>query len=99
MSSSSLGNKVPYYIVFPNEPLFHISPQVFGCMCFVHDVCPSLDKLSAPSIKHILLGYSCLHKGYQCYSQDTKRYCMSASVTLSDFMNILVSWLLKLTKQ
>lgn len=27
--SSSLENKVPYSILFPKDPLFHISPRVF----------------------------------------------------------------------
>jgi len=81
MSSSSLKNKVPYSILFPKEPLFHITPRVFGCLCFVHDMCPGLDKLSARSIKCVFLGYSRLQKGYRCYSPDTKKYYMTAHVT------------------
>ena len=78
---SSLKNKVPYSILFPKEPLFHITSRVFGCVCFVHDMSPSLHKLSARSIKCVFLGYSRLQKGYQCYSPETKKYYMTAHVT------------------
>jgi len=49
--SSSLENKTPHSILFPNEPLYHVSPKVFGCTCFVHDVSLGLDKLTARAIK------------------------------------------------
>jgi len=81
MPSSSLNHKVSFSILFPNNPLFHTSPRVFGCVCFVHDVSPELDKLSARSLKCVFLGYSRLQKGYRCYSPETKKYYMSANVT------------------
>ena len=63
MPSSSLNHKVPFLILFPYNPLFHSSPRVFGCVCFVHDMSPRLDKLSARSLKCVFLGYSRLQKG------------------------------------
>ena len=60
MPSSSIENKVPHSIIFPNDPLYRVSPRVFGCTCFVHNVSPGLDKLSAKAIKCVFLGYSCL---------------------------------------
>ena len=81
MPSSSLNHKVPFSILFPDNPLFHTSPRVFGCVCFVHDMSPGLDKLSARSLKCVFLGYSRLQKGYRCYSPETKKYYMSANVT------------------
>jgi len=72
MPFSSLDNKVPYSIVFSDEPLFSISPRIFGCMCFVHIMSLRLDKLSTRAIKRIFLGYSHLPKGYQCYSPTLK---------------------------
>jgi len=30
MTSSSLNHKDPFSILFPDNPLFHISPRVFG---------------------------------------------------------------------
>jgi len=56
MPSSSLESKVPYSILFPKELLFHIIPRVFGCVCFVHDISPGLDKLSIKAIKMCLPG-------------------------------------------
>nr|KYP63600.1 Retrovirus-related Pol polyprotein from transposon TNT 1-94 [Cajanus cajan] len=81
MPSSSLENKTPYSIIYPKEPLFHVSPRVFGCTCFVHNVSPGLDKLSARAIKCVFLGYSRLQKGYKCYSPKTRKFYMSADVT------------------
>lgn len=63
-SFSSLNNKVPYSILYPQEPIFHVLPRFFGCTCFVHNLSPSLDKPSARAIKCIFLGYSRLQKGY-----------------------------------
>jgi len=79
--TSSLENKIPHSILFPNEPLYHGSHKVFGCTCFVHDVSLGLDKLSARAIKCVFLGYSLLLKGYKCYSPTTRRYYMSVDVT------------------
>ena len=81
MPSSSLHNKIPHSIIFPNEPLYNVPPRVFGCTCFIHDLSPGLDKLSARAIKCVFLGYSRLRKGYRCYSPDTRKYYMSADVT------------------
>ena len=79
MPSSSLENQIPHSLVFPHDPLFHVSPKVFGCTCFVHDLSPGLDKLSARSVKCVFLGYSRLQKGYKCYSPTMRRYYMSAA--------------------
>ena len=40
MSSLVLNWVTPYHRLFPHNPLFHIDPKVFGCTCFVRDVCP-----------------------------------------------------------
>ncbi|RDX85032.1 hypothetical protein CR513_33831, partial [Mucuna pruriens] len=61
--------------------MYHVPPKVFGCVCFVHDVSPGRDKLSARAIKCVFLGYSRLQKGYKCYSPSTKRHYMSTDVT------------------
>jgi len=63
MPCSSLDNKTPYSILFIDEALFHVTPHVFGCVCFVHDMSPSQDKLSTRTIKYIFLGYSNLQEG------------------------------------
>jgi len=66
---------------FQINPLFHIPSRVFGCVCFVHNLSPGLDKLSAHALKCVFLGYSRLQKWYRCYSPETKKYYMSTNVT------------------
>jgi len=53
---------------------------MFGCVCFVHDLSPGLDKLSA-HVKCVFLGYSQLQTRYYCYSPKSKKYYMYVSVT------------------
>lgn len=81
MPSSVLNNKVPYSLLFPRDNPSKISPRVFGSTCFVHDLSPGRDKLSASAIKCIFLGYSTIQKGYRCYNPSTHRFYISASVT------------------
>ncbi|RVW95676.1 Retrovirus-related Pol polyprotein from transposon RE2 [Vitis vinifera] len=72
------------YSSFPSlsdQPLYFLSPRVFGCTCFVHILTPGQDKLSAKAMKCLFLGYSRLQKGYRCYSLETHRYFISADVT------------------
>ena len=81
MPSSVLKDQVPYSFVYPNAPLFSISPRTFGCTCFVHDFTPGKDKLSSRAVKCVFLGYSRTQKGYKCFSPDLRRYIISADVT------------------
>ena len=81
MPSSVLNNKIPHSILFPNSPLHPIPPRVFGSTCFVHNLSPGLDKLSARSLKCVFLGYHRSKKGYRCYSHTLQRYLISADVT------------------
>nr|CAN66416.1 hypothetical protein VITISV_044133 [Vitis vinifera] len=81
MSSSILHDQIPHSLIFPTQPLYFLSPCVFGCTCFVHTLTPGQDKLSAKATKCIFLGCSRLQKGYRCYSPDIHRYFLSADVT------------------
>ena len=81
MPSSILHNQIPHSLLFSNQPLYFLSPRVFGCTCFVHILTPGQDKLSAKAMKCLFLGYSRLQKGYRCYSLETHRYFISADVT------------------
>ena len=80
MPSSSIKNKIAHSILFPEEPLFHVDPRIFGCTCIVHNLSPGFDKLAARAIKCVFLGYSRLQKGYRCYSPAHNRYYISADV-------------------
>ena len=81
MPSSVLHDQIPHSLLFPDQPLYFLSPRVFGCTCFVHILTPSQDKFSAKATKCIFLDYSRLQKGYRCYSPQTHRYFLSAHVT------------------
>jgi len=72
MFSSSLENKTPHSIIFPNELLYHVSPNVFCPTCFVHDVSPSLDKLSARAVKYVFLRNLVYRKGTNVILQAPK---------------------------
>lgn len=64
-SSFFFNNKILYSILFPADPLYIVTPHVFGST-YVHDLTPGFDKLSACaiSIKQIFLGYSQIQQGY-----------------------------------
>ena len=80
MSSSVLHDQIPHSILFPNQPLFYLPPNVFGCICFVHILTPG-DKLLAKATKCVFLSYSRLQRGYRYYSPDTHRYFIFVDVT------------------
>ena len=84
MSSSILHDQIPHFVLLPNQPLFFLLPHVFGCACFVHILTPEQDKLLAKATKCVFLGYSCLQRGYRCYSPDINRYFISVDVTFSE---------------
>ncbi|KAK4390000.1 Retrovirus-related Pol polyprotein from transposon TNT 1-94 [Sesamum angolense] len=81
LPSSILNGDTPYSCLFPDSPLFGVTPRVFGCVCFVHLHSPNLDKLSPRSVKCIFLGYSRAQKGYRCYDPQRRRSFTSADVT------------------
>ena len=81
MPSSILHDQIPHSILLPTQPLFYLSPRVFGCICFVHILTPRQDKLSAKATKCVFLGYSRLQRGYRCYSPDTNHNFISADAT------------------
>ena len=64
-----------------SQPLFCLPPRVFDCVCFAHILTPKQDKLSAKATKCIFLGYSRLHRSYQCYSPNINCFFISADVT------------------
>ncbi|KAL0415349.1 UNVERIFIED_CONTAM: Retrovirus-related Pol polyprotein from transposon RE1 [Sesamum latifolium] len=81
MPSSVLSGNTPHSCLFPDTPLFGLTPRVFGCVCFVHLHSPHIDKLSPRSVKCIFFGYSRTQKGYRCYDPQSHRSFTSADVT------------------
>jgi len=91
MPSSVLGNEIPYSLLFPKDPLYAIPLRVFGSTCFVHDLSPGRDKLSARAVKCVFLGYSKTQKGYRCYSPSAHRFYVSADVTFFEDKSFFAS--------
>ena len=58
MSSTILGGQIPYTVLSPDAPLFHLPPKIFGCVCYVHILGPGSDKLNPRSNICVFLGYS-----------------------------------------
>ena len=79
MPSLVLNWAIPYHQLFPNNPLFHIDPKVFGCTCFVRDVNPQVSKLDLKSLKCIFVGYSHVKKRYRCYCPTLRCYFLSTN--------------------
>ncbi|PHT51554.1 RecQ-mediated genome instability protein 1 [Capsicum baccatum] len=52
MPSSSIQNRVPHSILFPQSHLYFIPPRVFGSTCFVHNLAPEKDKLAPRALKN-----------------------------------------------
>ena len=50
-SYAVLHDKIPHFIIFPNQSLFCVPLRVFGCVCFVHIFTPGQDKLLAKATK------------------------------------------------
>ncbi|XP_061343384.1 uncharacterized protein LOC133289469 [Gastrolobium bilobum] len=91
MPSSVLNNQVPHSVLFPHQPLYPLTPHVFGSTCFVHNLSPGLDKLSAKSHKCIFPGYPRSQKGYRCYSPSLRHYFVSADVTFFESISFFDS--------
>ena len=55
MSSTILGGQIPYTVLSPNAPLFHLPPKIFSCVCYVYILGLGNDKLDPRSIKCVFL--------------------------------------------
>ena len=84
IASIVLGGQIPFTVLSPNAPLFHLPPKIFGCLCCVHILGPGSDKLDPRSIKCVFLGYSPTQKGYRCYSPTLYHCFSSADLTFDE---------------
>ena len=84
MPSTALGGQIPYTVLSPDAPLFHLPPKIFGFVCYVHILGPGSDKLDPRFIKCVFLGYSRTQKGYRCYSPTLRHRFISANVTFDE---------------
>ena len=53
MPSFVLNDQISHSVLYPKSPLHIFLPLVFGSTCFVHNLSPRVDKLSAKSLKCI----------------------------------------------
>ena len=90
MPSAPLGDEVPLRCLKPDSSLFSLILRVFGCVAFVQDLSPGLDKLSLRSIKCIFVGYSRTQRGSRCFHPPTRRYFVSADVTFFEYLRSCV---------
>ena len=81
MPSTPLGGEILIRRLRPDFELFSLPPRVFGCLAFVQDLFPRLDKLSPRSIKCVFVKYSRMRKEYRCFHPPTRRYYVSVDVT------------------
>ena len=81
MLSTPFGGEIPLRHLRFKVELFSLPPKVFGCVCFVHDTLPNLDKLSPRSIRCMFVGYSRTQKGYRRYDPVHRKYYVFADVT------------------
>src|SRR4051812_37578678 len=81
MPSAPLNGGILLSRLYPDKPLFPLPPKIFGCVAFVHNHAPGLDKLAPRSLKGVFVGYSCTQKGYRIYLPSTRRYIISRDVT------------------
>ena len=85
LPSKPLGFKTPLDIlcqsfpktVFPSS----ISPEIFGCVVYIHNHSPSCTKLDPKAIKCIFIRYSFSQKGYKCYCPNTRKIFVTTDAT------------------
>jgi len=88
MPSSVLNKRSLITCLYANKTTFSMTPRVLGCICFVQDLSPGLDKLSPRSINCVFVGYFKIQKKYWCYNPCTRKYLVSADVTSLNLFHI-----------
>jgi hypothetical protein len=58
--------------------------RTFGCVCFVQDNRPGVEKLDPRAIKSVFVGYSATQKGYVCWSPIERRLFVSMDITFRE---------------
>jgi hypothetical protein len=84
MPSRILGIKPPAELLLGQRE-FKLPPRVFGCVCFVRDHRPSIEKLDPQAVKCIFVGYSSTQKGYKCWDPVGRKLFVSMDVTFREF--------------
>lgn len=77
--------------LFLDKVLYPLLPHVFGYKYFVQNLSPGSYKLSAHSIKYVLVGYLCTQKGYRCYHPVFRKYFTSIDIMFSSIFLIYLT--------
>jgi hypothetical protein len=83
MPSRSLNYKNPIECL-SGVNSFIVSPNIFGCTCFVHDYRNATGKLDPRAIRCIFVGYSPMQKGYRCWCPAERKFFVSMDVTFHE---------------
>ena len=83
MPSTVLGGQIPYTVLSPNAPLFHLPPKIFGCVCYVHILGPRSDKLFLDPLNVFFLDILVLRKDIHV-SLTLRRHFISADLKFDE---------------
>ena len=79
--STPFGGEIPLRRLRPDMEIFSLHPRVFGCVAFIQDLTPNLDKMASRSIRCVFFGYSRTQRGYRHFIPSTRKYIVSTNVT------------------
>ena len=79
MSSFVLHDQIPHSVLLINLSFASLLVSLVVSVLFIFSLLGKTNSQPKPRI--VFLGYSCLQRGYRCYSPDTNRYFISADVT------------------
>ncbi|CAL8113480.1 unnamed protein product [Prunus armeniaca] len=68
-----------------------LTPNVFGCVAYVHVYSHQLSKLDPCALRCVFIGYSSTHKGYKCYHPLTQKVYVTLDVTFHEEVPYYVS--------
>ncbi|XP_058006752.1 uncharacterized protein LOC131169099 [Hevea brasiliensis] len=81
--SMLLNGKTPYEMLFGKVPSYkHV--QVFGCLCYAHNLNRDKDKFGSRSRRCVFVGYPFEKKGWRLYDLETKEYFVSRDVVFAE---------------
>ncbi|XP_075077320.1 uncharacterized protein LOC107762549 [Nicotiana tabacum] len=82
ISSSKLGHRSPYELLYRKKPLLgHL--RVLGCLCYAKNF-NETDKLQPKAIIVVHMGYSSSHKGYIFLNLSTNSFFVNRDVTFRE---------------
>ncbi|KAJ4790834.1 Retroelement pol polyprotein-like [Rhynchospora pubera] len=78
-----LNNKTPYELLFGKPPSY-AAVRNFGCLCYVSNRSPFVDKFGSKTRKCVFVGYPFGKKGWRVYCLDTGDFLVSRDVVFCE---------------